>query len=63
MNKKMAPNVETVFFMTASQYSFLSSSIIKQIAFKEGCINGLVPESVEVALKQKIKTTNLAKMA
>lgn len=53
MNKKLAEDVETIFLMTDSDYSFLSSSIVKQTASLGGCIGGLVPENVKVALKEK----------
>ncbi|NLJ32980.1 MAG: pantetheine-phosphate adenylyltransferase [Firmicutes bacterium] len=51
--KKLAPTVETVFMMTNNKYIYLSSSIIKEVAGYGGCINGLVPENVEKALKSK----------
>lgn len=47
MNKKLNPNVETVFLMTGQQHSFISSSIIKDVASLGGPITGLVPPSVE----------------
>lgn len=53
--KKLAPNVETVFMMTNSKYIYLSSSIIKEIAGYGGCIQGLVPDNVEAALRRKFK--------
>jgi len=55
MNKKLAGDVETLFLMTASEYSFLSSSIIKQASSMGGCIRGLVPPVVEKALQEKYK--------
>lgn len=55
MNKKLDEKVETIFLMTANEYSFLSSSIIKQVASLGGCITGLVPAEVERALKEKFK--------
>lgn len=55
MNKKLDDQVETVFLMTANEYSFLSSSIIKQVASLGGCITGLVPAEVEKALKEKFQ--------
>lgn len=55
MNKKLDEKVETIFLMTANEYSFLSSSIIKQVASLGGCITGLVPAEVEKALKEKFK--------
>ena len=53
MHKRLNNNVETVFLMSATKYSFLSSSIIKQVALLDGSVKGLVPEEVEEALKQK----------
>lgn len=47
MNKNLNPNVETVFLMTGQQHSFISSSIIKDVASLGGPITGLVPPSVE----------------
>ncbi len=46
MNRKLCPNIETIFLMTSSEYSFLSSSIVKEVARFGGCIKGLVPENV-----------------
>lgn len=57
MNKKLAENVETIFLTTSTEYSFLSSSIIKQVASLDGRITGLVPEIVEAALKKKYLKT------
>lgn len=57
MNKKLAEEVETVFLMTATDYSFLSSSIIRQVASLGGCIRGLVPPAVELALYEKFNWT------
>ncbi|MHB1419499.1 MAG: pantetheine-phosphate adenylyltransferase [Bacillota bacterium] len=54
MNKKLSEDVETVFLMTASDYSFISSSMIKQVANLGGCIKGLVPELVEEAIVEKL---------
>lgn len=45
-NRKMAPEVETVFFMTDYKYSYLSSSFVKQIAMLGGDISELVPVPV-----------------
>lgn len=53
MNKKLNPNVETVFLMTGQKYSFISSSIIKDVASLGGSINGLVPPSVEKRIVEK----------
>ncbi len=53
MNQKLCPNIETVFLMTSTEYSFLSSSLIKEVAMFGGCIKGLVPEHVRKAVISK----------
>lgn len=53
MNRKLNEDIETLFMMTNNQYSFLSSSMVKEIAKYDGNITGLVPEPVEKALKSK----------
>jgi len=53
MNRKLNEDVETLFMMTNTKYSFLSSSMVKEAAKYQGNISGLVPEVVEAALKQK----------
>ncbi len=45
--KKIDPIMETVFMMTSSEYSFISSSGIKELAKFGGCISSLVPKCVE----------------
>lgn len=52
-NKAMAPDVETVFMMTASEYSYLSSTIIKEIIQLGGPGKGMIPKLVERALRKK----------
>ncbi|GGN49157.1 pantetheine-phosphate adenylyltransferase [Oceanobacillus indicireducens] len=53
MNRKLNKDIETFFIMTNNQFSFLSSSMIKEVAQYNGNITGLVPEIVELALKKK----------
>lgn len=53
MNKFLDDSIETFFIMTKNQYSFLSSSIVKEVAQYGGTVTGLVPEKVEKALLQK----------
>jgi len=53
MNKKLAPDIETVFLMTKSEFSFISSSAIKWAASLNGSITEFVPSNVEKALLQK----------
>jgi pantetheine-phosphate adenylyltransferase len=57
MNKKLAPDIELVCLMTSSQYQFLSSSLIKEVAKLGGCLDGMVPEHVAIALKKKFNTS------
>lgn len=54
MNRKQRPEVETVFMMTGAEYSYLSSSIVKEIARLGGSIEGLVPENVGERLRGKV---------
>jgi len=54
MNKKLAPEIETIFMVTCSKYSYLNSSIVKEIASLSGCISQLVPEIVEENLRKKL---------
>ncbi len=53
MNKKLAPDIETVFLMTKSEYSFISSSAIKWAASLNGSISEFVPPNVEKAILAK----------
>jgi pantetheine-phosphate adenylyltransferase len=52
-NYRMA-KVETLFMTTSPQYSFLSSSLIKQIARFGGDLSGLVPEPVASRLRRRM---------
>jgi pantetheine-phosphate adenylyltransferase len=55
MNNKLDPEVETVFMMTNAQYSYLSSSAVKQVAKFGGCIRGLVPDEIIVDVISRTK--------
>lgn len=52
-NKRMAPEIETMFMMTKNEYSFLSSSMVKEIVRFGGDIRDLVTPEVEQALQRK----------
>lgn len=54
MNKRLYDLAETIFLTTDSNYSFISSSMIKEVAALGGCIKGLVPLEAEAALKRKL---------
>jgi pantetheine-phosphate adenylyltransferase len=53
LNRKLSDKIETFFMMSSTQYSYLSSSIVKQIAQFNGPISDLVPPEVEKALVKK----------
>lgn len=55
VNSTLQPEIETFFMMTKSKYSFLSSSIVKEVAKYDGDIKGFVPPVVEQALREKYK--------
>jgi len=53
MNRFLDESIETFFIMTKNQYSFLSSSIVKEVARYGGNVEGLVPKEIEHALNLK----------
>ncbi len=55
-NRKLAPEVETVFLMPAEAYTYLSSSIVKEVVSLNGRVEGLVPRQVETRLRRKLLT-------
>jgi pantetheine-phosphate adenylyltransferase len=54
MNRKLSPELETVFMMPAEQYSYLSSRLVREAAKLGGDVSTLVPEIVEQRLKEKL---------
>ncbi|HTS61974.1 MAG TPA: pantetheine-phosphate adenylyltransferase [Candidatus Acidoferrales bacterium] len=54
MNRRLEPNVETVFMMPAEKYSYLSSRLVREVAQLGGPIDGLVPPLVIERLKSKV---------
>ena len=55
MNRKLAPDIHTVFLMSSFAHIFVSSSILKDIASYGGNVSDLVPPSVAKALKEKFR--------
>jgi pantetheine-phosphate adenylyltransferase len=53
MNRRLDAMIETVFMMPNEKYSYLTSSIVKEVSLFGGSVKGLVPHEVEVALKKK----------
>jgi pantetheine-phosphate adenylyltransferase len=56
-NRRLAPDVDTVFFMTAAEHGFVSSSLVKEIASFGGDVRGMVPTSALEALAHEPKVT------
>jgi pantetheine-phosphate adenylyltransferase len=54
MNRKLEPQLETVFMLPAIQYSYLSSRLVREIVQLGGSVNGLVPPAVEQRLRAKV---------
>lgn len=58
MNRRIDKEVETVFLMPSEDYSFISSTIVKEVASFGVSVKGLVPECVEIALRKKYSALN-----
>jgi pantetheine-phosphate adenylyltransferase len=54
MNRRLRPEVETIFLMAGEQYSFVSSRLVKEVIRLGGDIRGLVPPVVENQLKNRL---------
>ena len=53
MNHHLAPEIEVVCLMTSSRHSFISSSLIREVAMLGGDLSGLVPDNVAAALRTR----------
>lgn len=53
LNKALNPEYETIFMMTDSKYSYISSSMVKELAGFHGDLTGLVPAEIIYKIKQK----------
>ncbi len=54
MNRKLDPQIETVFMLPAEAYSYLSSRLVREIARLGGPVHGMVPPAVEQRLRTKV---------
>jgi len=54
MNRRLKPEIETVFLMAGEEYSFISSHLVKEVAALGGNVSDVVPPSVEQRLKKRI---------
>ena len=55
MNRRLAPDLDTVFMMTDEEYFYISSRTVKEVASLRGNIDGLVPDVVKAAIQQKME--------
>ena len=53
MNRRLSPEVETVFMMPAEPYTYVSSRLVKEVVALGGSVHGLVPGTVEDRLREK----------
>ena len=61
MNRKLDPNLETIFMMPAEKFSYLSSRLVREVARLGGSVEGLVPEMVAERLASKVNGAARAK--
>ena len=54
LNRRQAPDIESVYLMASPKYSFLRSSGVKELATFGGNIEDLVPDEVAVQLKERL---------
>ena len=54
MNRRLRPEIETVFLVAGEEYSFISSNLVKEVAALGGNVSGIVPPLVEQRLRKKI---------
>lgn len=60
INKKLTPDIETIFLTTRAEFAFISSSAVKEAAFFGGCVQELVPQYVMDKLFQKYQEIKAA---
>jgi pantetheine-phosphate adenylyltransferase len=53
MNRRLAPQIDTLFLMTTEENFYVSSSLVKEVASLGGDVSGLVPDAVRLALEKK----------
>lgn len=57
MNRRLAPDLDTVFMMTDEEYFYIASRTVKEVARLGGSIDGLVPENIKRAMFEKLGRT------
>ena len=53
MNRKLSPDLDTIFLMPREELTFVSASLVKEVAYWEGDVHHFVPENVAKALESK----------
>jgi pantetheine-phosphate adenylyltransferase len=56
MNRKLAPDLETVYLMPSEEYTYLNSTLVKEIAMLGGRLESFLPHHVVVALTEKVES-------
>ena len=56
-NRKVAPELDTIFLTTDLRYAYLSSSIVKEVAYWHGDISAFVPPAIAERIKKRIEET------
>jgi pantetheine-phosphate adenylyltransferase len=54
-NRKLAPDINTIFLMANEKYTYLNSSLVKELAKFKGKINCFVPDYVRIKIEEKFK--------
>ena len=55
LNRKLAPEIDTVFFMTGIEHAYLSSSLVREIAAFGGDVSAMVPDTVARRLRERYR--------
>lgn len=55
MNRRLRPEIETVFLMASEAYSFISSRLVKEVAALGGSVSGLVPPEIEAKIVKRLR--------
>lgn len=58
MNRRLEPGIETVFLLAAEEYSYVSSTLMKQVFSLGGRVEGLIPEIIESKMREKANLSN-----
>jgi len=53
MNRRLVPEIESLFLTPAEKYSFISSTLVREVSSLNGSISDFVPPEVEIAVKNK----------